>query len=67
MRPVVKLQKRSVLEVKDMVYEDRQYKAMTNIKSDAMMVINDLLKDEEMKPGDEVIVDVRILITPKKE
>lgn len=61
MNPVQKLHKRVEFRVPS-VWDDRRKDIRTEAKSSATMLIHDLLKDADLKAGDDITVDVRVLI-----
>ena len=65
MSEVLKLHKRTVFSVPNTDDPDRMNFISNDVRDNAMMVTFNLLKDEEFKSEDKVIVDVRILIERK--
>lgn len=60
-----KLHKRSTFTISKTDSPERSHVTTRDAKGNAAMVVLDLLKDKEFKEGDEVTVDVKILIERK--
>jgi len=64
---ITKIRRGFEFEVEQMA-PDKQFKAISNIKSSAMMLMHNALADtdEVLKPGAKVAIDVRVAIFPKE-
>lgn len=58
---VQKLHKRVEFKVPEF-WDERRKEICTEAKSSASMVVQSLLKDAKIEPGDSMTVDVRVLI-----
>lgn len=61
MGTVQKLHKRVKFKLPS-VWDEKRKDIRTEAKSSATMIIHDLLKDADLKAGDDMTVDVRVLI-----
>jgi hypothetical protein len=62
---ISKLHKRSTFTTPKIDSLERDHVVSRDVKGNAALVVLDLLKDEEFKEGDEVTIDVRVLIQRK--
>jgi len=66
MPAVTKVQHRTIINVPEFD-EDHRFKAETVVCSEAMLAMFKALQAEKLTSGDELRVDIRLMIWPKKE
>jgi hypothetical protein len=59
------LHKRSIIRVLETDEPDREIFCIQNARSDATLLVYQMLKDADIKPGDEMTLDVKVLIERK--
>lgn len=62
---VGKLHKRSIVRVLEPDIPERTVFCIQDARVNAMLAMHQLLKDEDIRPGDELTVDIRVLIDRK--
>jgi hypothetical protein len=62
MQAIYKLHKRSIVHIQRPDIEVRAIHCVRDAVGNAQLVVYNLLRDADLQPGDEMTVDVRILI-----